>query len=73
MQVPDGKAACTPTHLEFSELDTHHHHLDFEPLHENNEVIIPRTFYLQLLNNKMTILDSYTSKGSPNLNTIEPA
>ena len=25
-------------------------HLDFKKLHENNNEVIPRTFYLQLLN-----------------------
>ena len=34
----------------FLEIDTHHCHLDFKLLDENNNVNILRTFYLQLLN-----------------------
>ena len=37
-------------HLVFLELDTHRPHLDFKILDENNNIVIPRTFYLQLLN-----------------------
>ena len=37
-------------HLVFLELDTYHSLLDFKLLDENNNAIIPRTFYLQLLN-----------------------
>ena len=37
-------------HLVFLELDTHWPHLDFKTLDENNNVIITRTFYLQILN-----------------------
>ena len=32
------------------ELDTQRPHLDFKILDENNNEVIPRTFYLQLLN-----------------------
>ena len=49
-QVSDYKAAFTAMHLVFLELETHHCHLDFKLLDENKNVIIPRTFYLQLLN-----------------------
>ena len=37
-------------HLAFLELDTYSAHLDFKILDENNNEVIPRTFYLQLLN-----------------------
>ena len=37
-------------HLVFLELDTHQPDLDFKILDENNDGVIPRTFYLQLLN-----------------------
>ena len=50
MHVSDYKASFSPLHLVFLELDTHRHHLDFKMLDENNKEIIPRTFYLQLLN-----------------------
>ena len=36
-------------HLVFSELDTIRPHLNFKILDENNNGVIPRTFYLQLL------------------------
>ena len=36
--------------LVFLELDTHMPHLDFKIVDENNNEVIPRTFYLQLLN-----------------------
>ena len=49
MQVSDYEATFSPIHLVFLELETHLPHLDFKILDENNEVI-PRTFYLQLLN-----------------------
>ena len=49
MQVSDYEATFYPIHLVFLELETHLPHLDFKILDENNEVI-PRTFYLQLLN-----------------------
>ena len=37
-------------HLVFLELDIYQPHLDFKILDENNNEVIPRTFYLQLLN-----------------------
>ena len=49
MQVSDYKAAFTTMHFVFLELGTHHCHLDFKLLDENKNVIIPRTFCLQLL------------------------
>ena len=49
--VSNYQATFSPTHLVFLELDnTHRHHLDFKILDENNNEVIPRTFYLQLLN-----------------------
>ena len=50
MHVSDYKSTFSPMHLVFLELDTHRHHLDFKILDENNNEVIPRTFYLQLLN-----------------------
>ena len=51
MQVSGYRAVLTPIHLVFLELDTYHCHLDFEVLDENNNLIIPKIFFLQLLNN----------------------
>ena len=39
-----------PIHLVFLGLDTDQPHLDFKILDENNNEVIPKTFYLQLLN-----------------------
>ena len=50
MHVSNYEAAFPPKHLVFSELGTHWPHLDFKLLDENNNEVIPRTFYLQLLN-----------------------
>ena len=50
MQVFNCKTTFSPMHLVFLELDTHRPHLDFKILVENNNEVIPRTFYLQLLN-----------------------
>ena len=50
MHVSNYKATFSPMHLVFLELDTHRPHLDFKILDENNNVVIPKTFYLQLLN-----------------------
>ena len=36
--------------LVFLELNTHRPNLDFEIIYENNNEVIPRTFYLELLN-----------------------
>ena len=44
-------ASFSPVHLVFLELeDMHRPHLGFKILDENNNEVIPRTFYLQLLN-----------------------
>ena len=50
MHVSNYKATLSLIHLVFLELDTHRPHLDFKILDENNNEVIPRTFYLQLLN-----------------------
>ena len=50
MNVSNYKATFSPIHLVFLELDIHQPHLDFKILDENNNEVIPRTFYLQLLN-----------------------
>ena len=47
---PSSLLACSPMHLVFLEVGTHWHHLDFKVLDENNNKVIPRKFYLQLLN-----------------------
>ena len=49
MHVSNYKATFFPIHLVFLKLDIHQPHLDFKILVENNNEIIPRTFYLQLL------------------------
>ena len=48
--VSNDKATFSSMHLVFLELDTHRHHQDFKILDENNNEVLPRTFYLQLLN-----------------------
>ena len=50
MHVSNYKATFSPIHLVFLELDIDQPHLDFKILDENNNEVIPRTFYLQLLN-----------------------
>ena len=50
MHVSNYKTTFFPMHLVFLELDTHRPHLDFKILVEKNNKVIPRTFYLQLLN-----------------------
>ena len=51
MHVSNYNATFSPVHLVFLELeDIHQPHLDFKVLDENNNKVIPRTFYLQLLN-----------------------
>ena len=50
MHVSNYKATFSPMHLVFLELDTHRLYLDFKILDENDNEVIPRTFYLQLLN-----------------------
>ena len=55
-------------HLVFLELDTHRHHLDFKILDENNNKVIPRTFYLQLLNKDQ----EYIRQWNQNLSRFKP-
>ena len=50
MHVFNYNASFSPVHLVFLELDIYQPHLDFKILDENNNEVIPRTFYLQLLN-----------------------
>ena len=50
MHVFNCNASFSPVHLVFLELDIDQPHLDFKILDENNNEVIPRTFYLQLLN-----------------------
>ena len=50
MHVFNYNATLSPNHLVFLELDIYQPHLDFKIRDENNNEIIPRTFYLQLLN-----------------------
>ena len=50
MHVSNYKATSSPLPLGFLELDTHRPHLDFKILDENNNEVVPRTFYIQMLN-----------------------
>ena len=50
MHVFNYNATFSTVHLVFLELDKDQPHLDFKILDENNNEVIPRTFYLQLLN-----------------------
>ena len=50
MHVSIYKTSFSTIHLVFLELDIEQPHLDLKILDENNNEVIPRTFYLQLLN-----------------------
>ena len=50
MRCSNYKGTFSPAHLVFLELDIDQPHLDFKILDENKNEVIPRTFYLQLLN-----------------------
>ena len=50
MHVYNYKAAFSPIHLVFLELDIYQPQLDFKTLGQNNNEVIPKTLYLQLLN-----------------------
>ena len=50
MYVSNYKATFSPIHLVFLELGIDQPHLDFKILDENNNEVISRTFYLELLN-----------------------
>ena len=52
MHVSNYKSTFYPKSLVFLESDTHRPHLDLKILDENNNEVIPRAFYLQLLNNE---------------------
>ena len=43
-------ATFSPAHLVFLKSNIHQRHIDFKILDENKKEVIPRTFYLQLLN-----------------------
>ena len=45
IHVSNYKTTFSPMHLVFLELDTHRPHLYFKILDENNNEVIPRTFY----------------------------
>ena len=50
MRISNYKATFSPLNLLFLELEINWPHLDFKILDENSNEVIPRTFYLQLLN-----------------------
>ena len=50
MHASNYKATFSPMYLAFLELDIAQSHLDFKMLDENNNEVMPRTLYLQLLN-----------------------
>ena len=50
MHVSNYKATFSPIHLVFLELGIDQPRLDFKIFDEKNNEVIPRTFYLQLLN-----------------------
>ena len=50
MHVSNYKPTFSPIYLVFSELDIDQAHLDFKIPDENNNEVIPKTLYLQLLN-----------------------
>ena len=52
MHIPNYKKTFSLMHLVFLEVDRHRPDLDFKILDENNNEVIRRTFYLQLLNKK---------------------
>ena len=49
MHFSNYKATFSPIHLVFLELGIDQPHLDFKILDENNNEVIPKTFYLHLL------------------------
>ena len=57
MHVSNYTATFSPVHLVFLEWeDIYQPHLDFDVLDENSNKVIPRTFYLQLLNKEWAYL-----------------
>ena len=69
MHISNYKTTFSPMHLVFLELDTHQPYLDFKNLDENNNEVIPRTFYLQLLNKEWAYT---TMKQQPDLSRFRP-
>ena len=67
MHVFNYKATFSPIHLVFLELDTHRPHLDFKILDGNNNEVIPRTFYLQLLNKQGVHTTLFNKNGGTDL------
>ena len=66
MHVSNYKATFSLIHLVFLELDINQPPLDFKILDENNNEVIPRIFYLQLLNKEWaytTMKPKYTLSG----------
>ena len=53
MHVSNYKVTFSLIQLAFLELDIDQPHLDFKIIDENNNEIIPKTFYLQLLNKEL--------------------
>ena len=50
IQVSNYKSTFSPIHLIFLELEKDQLHLDFKILDEHHNEVIPKAFYLQLLN-----------------------
>ena len=50
MQVSDYEASLSPKYLVFLELDTGYYHQDFKLVDKSNKEVLPKTFYLQVLN-----------------------
>ena len=67
MHVSNYKATFSPMNFVFLELDTHWPHLDLKILDENNNEVIPRTLYLQLLKN-----NEYIQQLNQNLSRFKP-
>ena len=53
MHVSNYKVTFSLIQLAFLELDIDQPHLDFKIIDENNNEIIPKTFYLQLLKKEL--------------------
>ena len=56
IHVSNYEATFSSIHSVFLELDIHQHHVDFKVLDENNNELILRTFYIQLLNKKLAYM-----------------
>ena len=62
MHVSNYKSKFFPVHLVFLKLDTDRAHLDFKILDENNNKVIPKTFYLQLLSKQWVYTTLFDKK-----------